>query len=96
MDFKISCLLSLGCQIVKCLLDRSCHRSHTHDDVFGIRSAVVIKEVIISAGDLIDFRHAGFNDIREVLIVGIDSFSLLEICVRVLAGRAEDRLLGGK
>ena len=52
----------------------------------GIRCAVVIEELIVSAGDFVDFLHIAFHDFRKTGIKRICRFSILEKYVWILYG----------
>ena len=66
--------------------------AHGDDDDFSVFSTVVIKQMILAAGELGEFVH-GFLDFgRAFFIEFVDSFAALEEDIRVLGGTVDDRV----
>ena len=59
-------------------------RTHRYDNMFRVRSADIIKRLIISARLFCNLIHVIFYDIRNRIIMLILRFSALEIDIRVL------------
>ena len=55
---------------------------------------MVVEELIVSAGEGVDFVHVFFDDGGEVVVVGVGDFPFLEVDVRVLGGAADDGVVG--
>ena len=61
MDIDQADLFALGCQVIDGFLAGFRTGAHHDDDPVCVGSAVVIVEVIIPAGQLIDFLHVMFH-----------------------------------
>ena len=68
-------------------------RAHDDDDIFRILSAVVVEQVIFTAGQLADFAHVILYDFRQSIVIGVYSLTGLEVNIRVLCGTADNRII---
>jgi len=68
--------------------------AHQHDHPLGVGGPDIIEEVIRPGGELGELVHLLLDDPRTADVVGVDGLSALEIDIGVLAGSAEDRLVG--
>ena len=68
-------------------------RADRDDDAVSIGCAVVVEEMVASAGDLGDLIHVALNDVREGIVEGVRCFAVLEVNVRVFCGAADDRMI---
>ena len=80
--------LAFGDEAVDSFLDCLCYRTHCDDYAFGIRCAVVVEQVVFTAGNLADFGHVAFNNFGNGVIVFVASFAVLEENVAVLGEAA--------
>ena len=79
---------------VQVFLDGFTYASHGDYDVFRVRSAIIVEETVRSSQFIVDLFQEPFHNSREVLIVGIGSFSGLEENIRIL-GAAVDLTVEG-
>ena len=87
-------LLALGVQVIDDLLGAAAHRAHSHDNTLGVRCAVVVKEVVLAAGELADLGHIVFYDIGQLGVGRVVGLAELEVDVRVIHQRAHPGILG--
>jgi len=80
-------LLALGVQIVDHLLGAAAHGAHGHDDALGIRCAVVVEQVVLTAGQLADLRHVVLHDVGQLGIGRVVGLAELEVDVGVIHQR---------
>ena len=66
--------------------------AHGDDDDFSVFSTVVIKQMILAAGELGEFVHSFLDFGRAFFIEFVDSFAALEEDIRVLGGTVDDRV----
>ena len=92
-DFQKAQLLSLCVQIVDGLFADVRAAAHDNDDVLCIRSANIIKEMIVTSRDLADLVHVMLDDPRDGVIVLVRGFAALEVDVGVLCCAALMRVL---
>ena len=76
-------------EIVGCFTYGIVNRTHTNDDLFRLRIAIIYKRFIRTPRQLSDLVHVIFNDIRQRFIVRVGRFFLLEENVRVLSRSAQ-------
>ena len=93
VDSQQADLLPFAVQVVDGFLDDVAGRTHRHDDAVGVRRAVVVEQMILTAGQFLDFAHVGLDDLRDRVIVGVGDFALLEVNVRVLRGSPNHRVI---
>lgn len=79
-------------EIIDGFFDSVAAGAHGNDDLFCVRRADVIEQVIASAGDGLLFCHHFFHDFRNRVVVLVGGFSVLEVDVRVLGGAALNRV----
>ena len=94
MHLQEAYLLALGVQIVDDLLSAAGHAAHGYDDTLGIRSAVVVEQVILTAGQLADLRHIVLHHIGQLGVVGVVGLPQLEIDIGVIHQRTHPGILG--
>ena len=70
--------------------------THHDDDFLGIRGAVIIKEVILAAGQGCEFVHGLLDDGRGGGVILIDRLTAGEVDVRILGRAAHHRAVRGK
>ena len=63
-DFQHADLLALGGQIIHRFVHGIGAGTHDDDDLFGIRGADIIKQMILTADDLGEFVHRVLDDLR--------------------------------
>ncbi len=68
-------------------------RAHQHDDVGGIGRAVVLHQLVVTAGELAEVVHALLHPRRYRLVEGVDALAGLEIGIRVLGRAAHHRMI---
>ena len=94
MNCQQTDLFAFGVQIIYSFFDDVTDGTHGNNDTIGIRSAVIIKQVIFTTGQLFEFGHIPFNDFRQRVIVTVGNFAFLEIDVRILRCTADYRMIG--
>ncbi len=67
--------------------------AHQHDDVGGIRGAVILHQPVVAAGEGPQLVHALLHPGRNCLVEGVDALAGLEIGVRVLGRAAHHRMI---
>ena len=67
--------------------------THSYDDVFSIGSAIIVEQVVFTTGNFGDFGHIFLYHSRNCVIVGVNSFTSLEINIRVLSAAALNRVI---
>ena len=95
-DFYKSVFFACGVEVVDGLLDGVANGAHSYNNVLGVRSAVVVEELIIGADFGVDFVHIFLNNFGKCVIELVAGFSCLEENIRVLGGTAGDRVVGVK
>ena len=66
--------------------------AHGDDDDFSVFSTVVIKQMILAAGEFSKFVHSFLDFCRTFIIELVDSFASLEEDIRVLSSTVDDRV----
>ena len=94
VDLQQANLLALCDEVIDDLLGALAGRAHHHDDPLGILSAIVVEDVVVAAGDLVDPLHVALYDVGDRIVSGVVGFLALEIHVRALHGGTVDRVLG--
>ena len=94
MHLQEADLLAFRGQVVDDLFDAGGDGAHGHDDPLRVRRAVVVENVVVSAGDPVDLLHVAFHDVGQVRVVRVVGLADLEEDVRVLDRRPEHRVLG--
>ena len=87
---------ALGVEIVDRFFNCFCAGAHENDDIFSIRSAYIIKDVVLSAEFLCELVHNVLNDAGCCFVETVSSFSVLEIDVGVLCCASLVRVFGVK
>ena len=70
--------------------------THCNNNVFGVRSAVVVKKFIVRAYFGVDFVHVFFHNCGKGIIKFVASLACLEENIRVLCGSACYGVIGVK
>ena len=86
-------LLALGHQVVDGFTGSFCSRAHQDDDVLGILCAIVVEEVMLTAGNLGQFVEIVLHDLRHILVGRVACLTVCEEGLRVLGSTAHDRTL---
>ena len=77
-----------------CRLNRSfLTGTHNYYQIFRIFRAIVIEQVVFTAGDLAYLCHVFFYNFRNRFIIFIDSFAALEISIRILCSTPHNRFI---
>ncbi len=87
-------LAALSSKIVDALLDGLVDRTHCHDHVLGIGSAVVGEGLVSTARDLRDRSHSLGNHVGYGVVELVRSLTRLEIYIGVLGRTARNGVLG--
>ena len=93
VDLQQAHLLALRAEVIDDLFGALAGRAHHHDDPLGILSTIVVEDVVVAAGDLVDPLHVTLYDVGDGIVSGVVGFLALEIHVRALHGGAVDRVL---
>ena len=86
-------LFALAAQMVHGFVGGLCTGAHHHDDLFSIRIAHIIKQMILTADNLGKLIHGLLDDIRCLHIKFVNRLATLEIDIRVLSGTADRRMV---
>ena len=78
MDVDHPDLFALCHQVIDSFLGCFCGRAHQDDDPFRVVGTVVIVQVIIAAGQLVDLLHIVFNRVWHSGEAGVQCFAALE------------------
>ena len=92
MNLDEADFLTFFAELVNRFLDGTGDRAHGDDDVFCVRSAVVIEKVVRTARQFADLVHVVLDNVGQALIPGVIGFTGLEEHVRVGNGTAHDRM----
>ena len=87
-------LLTLGVEVIDHFLNRTAHAAHCHDHALGIRCAVVIEQVIFTAGQLGDLSHVILDDVRQLVVRGVVGLTKLEVDIGVIDQRTHTGIFG--
>ncbi|MNF65088.1 hypothetical protein D3C84_468390 [compost metagenome] len=68
-------------------------RAHQHDHIGGIGCAMVLHQLVVTAGQLAEAVHALLYPRRHRLVEGVDALAGLEIGVGVLGSAAHHRMI---
>ncbi len=86
-------LLALGVQVIDDLLGAAAHGTHSHDDALGIRCAVVVEQMVLTAGELADLGHVVLHNVRQFGISRVVGLAQLEVDIRVIHQRTHPGVL---
>ena len=93
MDLHQAHLLALGTQIVHHLTGTLAGGAHHHHDTVGILGAVVIENVVVPAGDLVDALHIPLYHSGDAVIGAVVGLLRLVVDVGALHGGTHHRVL---
>ena len=93
MNYEYANLFALCVELFNNSADSFGSRAHDDDDIFCILSAVIIEQMIFTAGQLADFAHVILYDFRQSIVIGVNSLTSLEVNIRVLCGAADNRII---
>ena len=96
VDFNHAVFGALCVQIVNGFLHGFGAGTHNHDNLFGIGRAVVVNNMILSAGDFRKLVHFFLNDTRHGVIILVRRLASLEEHVGVLRRSADNRRFGAQ
>ena len=68
-------------------------QAHGHDNALGVRCAVVVKQVVLAAGQLADLGHVALYDFRQLGVGRVVGLAQLEVDIRVIHQRAHPGVL---
>ena len=86
-------LLAQGIQGIYHFFDGLAHGADGHDHALGIRRTIVVEQVIVTAGELVDLAHVVLHHVRQLIPVAVDDLALLEMDVRILHGAANTGMI---
>ena len=81
VDLHHAHLAALGVQVIHGLLHGLAGGAHHHDDFLSVGSAVVVEELVVPAGELVDLVHVVLDGVGQG--VGLDVGALLALEVDV-------------
>ena len=84
MHFYKAAFFSLRIQIINGFFDRTAHRAHRHDYMLRLRVAVIVKQPVASARQLIDPCHILLDDRHDPFIKRVTCLTRLKVNIRVL------------
>ena len=93
MDIEDAYLFAVGVQCISHVLADIGDGADGDDDAVRIRCAVVVEEVVASAGDFADFVHVVLDNVRQRIVEGVGCFAVLEVDIRVFCSAADDRMV---
>ena len=76
-------LAALGVQIVHGLLHSLGGGAHHHDDLLRVGSAVVVEQLVVPAGELVDFVHVVLDGVGQAVGLLVGALLALEVHVGV-------------
>ena len=88
---EIADFSAFGRHDIDAFLNSAGNGAHGDDDVFRIRSAIIVKQLVRTARIFADLVHVILNDIRKFIIVRVNSFTVLEEDIRVVNAAAQGR-----
>ena len=93
-DFDKAVLLALCVELVDGFFHRLGARAHDDDDLFGVGSAHIVKQVVASARERVHLVHHLLHDGGRRKVVAVRRLAVLEVGVAVLRGAALNGMLG--
>ena len=87
-------LFAVCIEVIDGLFGDVCAAAHDYDDLFGIGSAHIVKEMVVTAGKLAYLLHIFFHNGGNSVIILIGRFTILEVDIGVLVGAAYMRMIG--
>ena len=93
VNYEYANLFALCVELINNSANGFGSRAHDDDDIFRILSAVVVEQMIFTAGQLADFAHVILYDFRQSIVIGVYSLTGLEVNIRVLCGAADNRII---
>ena len=93
VDLHHADLAALRVQIVNGLLDRLGSRAHDDDDFLCVRRAVVVEQLVITAGQLVNFIHIVLDGVGHDSRLDVCALLALEVNVGVYVVAAVGRVL---
>ena len=94
VDLNHADLFALCGEVIHDFQHRLADGAHGDDHALGIGCAVVVEELVISAGEGIDGIHLLLDNLREGVVSRVAGLAGLEEGVRVLQGGADGGVLG--
>ena len=89
-------LFALCGQIVNNFFQSFTSGTHSNNNAFCIGSTVVVEQLVVAAGQLVDFVHVFFYNTGQCIICAVASFAVLEESVTVLNGGTDGGMFGGQ
>ncbi len=86
-------LFALSVEVVDGLLYSVASGAHRDDDAVSVRRAVVVKQLVVSACELVDLAHVVLYNLRQLEIERVACLACLEEDIRVLSGAAQYGML---
>ena len=93
VDLHHADLAALRVQIVNSLLDRLGSRAHNDDDFLCVRRAVVVEQLVVAAGQLVDLVHVVLDGVGHDGRLDVRTLLALEVDVGVYVVAAVGRVL---
>ena len=94
VDLEQAHLLAAGVEVVHHFAGGLAGRAHHDDDALSILGAVIIKDVVVTAGDLIDLGHVALHHAGDGVVVAVVGFLGLIVDIGALDGGTLNRVLG--
>ena len=92
-DFQDADFLAFGCEMLDRLFCRFRAGTHQNDDTICIRSAYILKERILPAGQFCKLVHNVLHNARNRVIKFICRFACLKKDIGILRRSAHDRMI---
>ena len=96
VDLDHTDLAALGIELVNHLLGGLTGRAHADHDILSILCAVVVKEVVVTAGDLAQLVHIVLYSLGDSVVEGVGSLTLLEVDITILRRTTSHRCIRGE
>ena len=93
MDLDHTNLLAFRGQVVHHFHHGLTDRTHCDNDAFGIGSAVVVEELVVSAGERVNAVHLLLHNLGQGIVGGVAGLTGLEEGIRILQSGADGRVL---
>ena len=89
-------LFALCVQVVHNFFQSFANGAHCNHNAVSIGCAVVVEQLIVATGDLVNFVHVAFYDFGQSVVCGVACFAVLEEGVAVLNGGTDGGVFGGQ
>ena len=86
-------LFAFSQQSVGDILGNIGNRADGNDDTFCILCAIIVKQMIVTAGQAGNVIHISLHNVRNSQIEWVGCFAMLEIYIRIFSGSADNRMV---